>query len=72
MGEFLNTKEAAEMLRMEIRTLYNITAKRLIPFYKPGGKLILFKRSELINYLENSQVRTQEAISNEQIKNLKR
>ena len=71
MSDYLNTKEAAELLRMDIRTLYKMTAERVIPFYKPGGKLILFMKSEIEEYLQKRRVQTIEEVKNEKFKNLK-
>jgi len=38
-------------------TLYHLTYKKKIPYYKPGGKLIRFYKSELIKWIEKGRVK---------------
>lgn len=49
--EWLTTKQAAEYLRKSIRTLQKLRDRGEIKFYPSGGK-ILYKKSDLDNYLE--------------------
>ena len=37
-------------------TIYKLTLDRLIPHYKPGGKKIYFKRSEIDEWLLNNPI----------------
>jgi len=55
--EFLNAEEAAEFLNITKRMLYYLTYKKKIPYYKPGGKLIRFYKSELIKWIEKGRVK---------------
>jgi excisionase family DNA binding protein len=55
--EFMNVKEASEFLNLAVNTLYEKTSNRTIPHFKSGAKL-LFKRSELIKWLEEGKVST--------------
>ncbi len=43
----LTMKEASVFLNMSQSTLYKLTSTREIPYYKPGGKMVYFDRSEL-------------------------
>ncbi len=53
--EILNVAEAAALTGLARQTLYGMTSQRTIPFFK-RGKRILFKRSELEQWLlENRQ-----------------
>lgn len=52
--QFLNTKEAAAFLQISVGKIYQLTMKKAIPFYKPGGKLY-FKKSELIEYINKNK-----------------
>jgi excisionase family DNA binding protein len=62
--EVLSFKETLAFLDISSSTLYKLTHKRAISFYKPGGKLIYFKKADLMNWiLQNRQP------SNEEIKN---
>jgi excisionase family DNA binding protein len=45
--EALDIKEAAEYTGFSVPGLYDLTYKKKVPFYKPSGKKIYFKRSEL-------------------------
>ena len=47
----LSAEEAAEFLCMKTSYLYKLTADKKINFFKPLGKLIYFKRSDLEAFL---------------------
>lgn len=54
--EVLSFKEALVMLDLSASTLYKLTHKRAIPYYKPSGKMIYFKKADLIDWmLQNKQ-----------------
>lgn len=50
--EILNLTEAASFLGIAKSTLYKLTHTNSIPKHKPNGKLIFFKRLELIDWVE--------------------
>lgn len=54
--EFLNTDEAHKFLGISKSTLQKMCHKRIITFYKPNGKLVFFKKSDLIKFLEDGRV----------------
>lgn len=54
--EILNLQEAALFLCISKSTLYKMTHRRSIPFHKPFGKKILFKRSELMATIEGKPI----------------
>jgi excisionase family DNA binding protein len=54
---FLNIDEAANFLGIRRSTLYKYTCFKRVPHYKPGKKLY-FVRSELIDWVKNSPVKT--------------
>ena len=56
--EHLNLAEAAIYLTVSKSYIYKLTCKRQIPFYRPGTKLIFFKRSELDQWLINNRQST--------------
>ena len=60
--ELLSFYEARLMLGFSESYLYRLTSQRLIPHFKPIGKTIYFKRSELMNWVENGRVMTQEEL----------
>ena len=47
----MRLREAAAYLGISINTLYRMTSKREIPFYKPNGKTIYFLTSDLDAWL---------------------
>ena len=61
---FLNALEAAEFLRLSITTVYTMTSKRLIPFFKKGKKLY-FRRDDLVKWMETGRCKDQQQIREE-------
>lgn len=53
----INIQEAAALLNLAVATLYEKTSEKLIPHYKHGKK-IMFKKSELLAWVEARRVRT--------------
>jgi excisionase family DNA binding protein len=49
--EALNIEEASEYTGLSNGTLYILTHENRIPFYKPLGKKIYFKRTELDGFM---------------------
>ena len=59
--QWLNVKEAAEFLGVQVSTLYSYISSRRIPFYKvPRSQLVKFKVSDLNSWLESGKVETAE------------
>jgi len=56
--EILNASMAAEFLGMTKGLLYKLTSQHRIPYYKPCGKRIMFKRSELEQWVNAGRVPT--------------
>lgn len=56
MKEYLSLKEAAEFLKISKSTLYKHTSAGEITFYRPNGKIIVFKKADLINWLERNKI----------------
>lgn len=51
----LTLSEAATFLGISIGYLYRLTCGKKIPFYKPNGKLVYFKRSELERWVTTNK-----------------
>ncbi|QOJ27950.1 MAG: helix-turn-helix domain-containing protein [Ignavibacteriales bacterium] len=62
---YLGAEEAAEFLNISKSHLYKLTFKNRIPYYKPGGKLIYFKREELSEWVKRGRVKTLEELEAE-------
>ena len=54
--DYLDLKETSNYLSLSESALYKMTSRNEIPFYKPGGKKIYFKRSELNDWIETGKV----------------
>ena len=59
----LDTKEAAAFVGYSERHLYQLTCKRLIPYYKHGR--LRFDKRELEAWLKEKRVKTQKEIESE-------
>jgi len=53
----MNIQEAAALLNLAVATVYEKTSEKLIPHYKHGKK-IMFKKSELLAWVESRRVKT--------------
>jgi len=62
--DYLNTHEAGEFLRRSPAAIRNLVLRRMIPYRKPGGRL-LFSRSELERWVEDASGVSFEEIQNE-------
>ncbi len=61
-GGFLNFEQACKFLDFAKPTLYSKTSKGEIPHFKKGKRL-LFKKSELLKWIEGTRRKTKEDIS---------
>lgn len=61
--EYLNIKEAAKYLSVSESTLYKISSSRKIVFYKPNGKIILFKKTDLDLFIEQGRKKSYQELS---------
>jgi len=66
-GTLLNVQEAAALLSLAVPTLYEKTSTRIIPHYKHGKKL-LFKKSELMAWIESTKRKTVHEIRQEALR----
>ncbi|HCZ35347.1 MAG TPA: hypothetical protein DHV26_05405 [Cytophagales bacterium] len=53
----INVQEAAALLNLAVTTLYEKTSRKQIPHYKHGKK-VMFKKSELLAWVEACKVKT--------------
>ena len=54
----MNIEAAANYLNYKVGYVYKLTSERRIPFYKPTGRHILFRRSELDDWVNGTRVAT--------------
>lgn len=60
---FLNIDEASDFIKMKKSSIYQLVYHRKIPFYK-RGKLLLFKKAELVRWIEEKKMDTFENLAN--------
>ena len=52
---YLNTHELAEILGESVKTIYARVYNNQIPYYKPGGKVLLFKLDEIQEWINSGR-----------------
>lgn len=57
-NELMNISDAANYLNYKVGYVYKLTSERKIPFYKPTGRHILFRRTELDEWVNRTRVVT--------------
>ena len=60
--EMLTAEEAAKYLGISRSYLYKLTMRKLIPHFKPMGKMCYFNRLELEAWLQTNRIATNEEI----------
>lgn len=53
--EVLDIDKACDFLGIAKSTIYRLTSNHAIPFHRPGGKKIYFRRSELVEWLASNR-----------------
>lgn len=56
--EIMTAPEAAQYLNMRLSHLYRLTMNKEIPYYKPRGKVMYFRRAELDNWVFSNRIPT--------------
>lgn len=62
--DVLNFNETCDYLELSQSHLYKLTSTGAIPHYKPNGKKIYFKRSEVDQWLLRNRTASSEEIEN--------
>jgi len=60
--EMLDFKETKVYLNVSDAQLYKLVESRAIPHYKPSGRKLYFKRSELLEWLQANRIESQSEI----------
>jgi excisionase family DNA binding protein len=53
----LTLEEACEYLSMSKQTLYLLTSKKELRFFKPGGKKLYFRKEDLDEYVNRGMIK---------------
>jgi len=56
--DILNIEQLSEMFNLKISYIYKMIHLKKLPHYKPFGKLVYFKLSEIVSIFENSKEHT--------------
>ena len=63
----LTVEEVIDYTGYSTRYLYNLTASRQIPHFKPNGRKIFFKKDEIDEWIEKGRVKTLDELGDEAI-----
>ena len=63
MQEMMTRAEAAEFLRVSLRTFDTLVAEGRIPRYRVSRQLVRFRREDLVDYIERNRVEPEESVS---------
>ena len=65
--ELMDTAEVAKLTGYSKQTIYQLTSTRQIPFHRPahGGRKIVFKRSEILEWMQACGIETIDSYCNE-------
>ncbi len=69
--EMLSADEATAYLGVSRSLFYKLTSRRAFPLYKPGGSKIYVKRSDLLVWMQQNRISSQEEIEQEAVDYLK-
>lgn len=57
--QLIPTAEAAAFLGLKVSYLHKLMMRRVIPYYKPNGKLCFFDKAELEAWMKNVRIASQ-------------
>ena len=63
--QLIPTAEAAAFLGIKVSYLHKLMMRRVIPYYKPNGKLCFFSKADLDTWLTNIRVKSQAEIDSD-------
>lgn len=58
MEDIMTFSAACEFLGITARQMYGYTGRKLIPYYKPTGRHIYFRKSELVEFVTANRIAT--------------
>lgn len=68
--DVLTLEEAAIFMGISKSSLYKMTHKHELPFYRPNGKLIYFEKSELVKWMRQNRSMSEEEINETAVQHL--
>lgn len=70
MENYLTVEELCQALGIKKSTAYKLSSKRILPKYKPSGKIVLFKKSEVTKYIESKRIASVQEVKEAVLKKL--
>jgi excisionase family DNA binding protein len=61
--EFMTFRQGAKYLGLSSSTLYKLTSANKITYWKPGGKLVYFRKEDLDKYLWQNKICSESEIA---------
>ena len=58
--KMLSVRETCELTGLSRGSLYNLTYKHLIPFYRPNGKMIFFDAEDIEKWMRRNRIPSRE------------
>lgn len=55
-SQVLTVKQLMELTQMSRPQIYALTTQRKIPYYKPSGKLLYFKKDEVLEFIFSNRI----------------
>ena len=68
--KYMDIQEVAEYCRMTVRTIYNLTSQRKIPFIKPNNGRLLFNKDAIDSWLTENAFEPIQQVKMEEVKYL--
>jgi len=68
--EYLTVDDVSKLTGFSKSTLYKLTAKRAISFFKPFGKRIFFSMEQVEQFFKKNLILSEEALEREALKTL--
>lgn len=59
---YLTAKEAASFIGTTLNYFYKLTSQHKLPMYNPTGRKLLFKKSELVAWVERARIGSDEEL----------
>ena len=60
--EILTLEEASLLMGLTKSTLYKMTHRHELPYYRPNGKFIYFERADILKWLRSNAIKSEEQI----------
>jgi len=70
MKDYLTIDELCQALGIKKSTAYKLSSNKVLPKYKPGGKVVLFKSRDAINYIESRRIASNQEVKESVLKKL--